>query len=741
MKLSLLSVFHLRSALLVCFIGLTLFSGLSITLLSIRLSYSARVNYTQNVGHLLCQAVTIKVENFLQDAEDTIEASDRFAFKIVNNKVDYALLVNTLTSNLIINHNLGTAFYTEEKTGYTLKVKLIEKPKINYDSREPSRLNENSIYTEKDVIVEEVIPNASGTFTVKTYSYLDYPNKPLSVDTNGGFDHRLRPWYVLGKVQTILEKGRWTNCFFAKNNQEFKVGMTYVTALGDEKGEFFASLGLRITTEWVSGYLAEAMEEMHIKGLNAFIFEQLPNKTKMILAHILKEKAFPKDQDGNTNYYAPPNEMKDPAIEKLILSIPDGVLNGLEISGNFENLFHYDVNGVDYIGRIKTILPERSPDWYLGFYIPEKVLFSNAYWHFYMAIGILVVVMIISVILSIILARSASKPIEGLVLFAQKIGRLDFDHKIISVSKITEIKNLSDSMRLMQIGLQSFIRYLPKEMLKSLFDAGSEAKVNVIEKDLTIMFTDIANFTSYAEILDPKELVLQLNEFLGCFTSAIYKNRGTVDKYIGDAVMAFWNAPSEVENHALKACKAAFQGLYNLSYLQKEWARLNKPIFKVRVGIHTGRVILGNIGTEERLSYTIIGDKVNLTSRLEGLNKIYGTTVLISDATLKECKNQLVTRPIDLVAVKGKAKGILIHELLGFVGEVNLEITKLSEDSRLAFEAYLNKDWEAALKLYNQISNYDSEDLYAKMMADRCKKYIESPPEQSWDGIQHLSEK
>ena len=741
MNYSLLSLFRLRSILLVCFIGLTLFSGLSITFLSVRLSYTARANYTQEIGHLLSQAIAIKVENFLQDVEDTVELSDRFIFKVVNNKVDYSLLVGSLASNLIVNHNLGTALYTEEKTGYTLKISLIKKPNIKYNTREPSRFSESSIYTEKDIIVEEIIPNASGTFTLKTYSYPDFPNKTLSVDENGGFDHRLRPWYVLGKVQAISEKGRWTDCFFAKNNHEFKVGMSYATALGDEKGDFFAALGVRITTEWVSDFLTEAMEEMHKKGLSAFVIEQLPNKTKMILAHSLKENAFPKDQNGVANYYALPNEMKDPAIEKLIYTVPSEVFNGLEITGDFSNLFHYDVNGADYIGVIKTILPGVSPDWYLGLYVPERILFSNAYWHFYMAIGILVAVMIISVILSIILARSASKPIESLVLLAQKIGKLDFSQTSRADSRILEIKNLSRSMNLMQIGLQSFTRYLPKQVLESLFDTGTGAVATGKEKELTIMFTDIVNFTSFAEKLDPNELVLQLNEFLGCFTSAIYKHQGTVDKYIGDAVMAFWNAPNTVDNHEIKACKAAFEGMWNLRVLQKEWARLNKPIFQVRLGINTGKVIVGNVGTDERLSYTVVGDNVNLASRLEGLNKIYGTAVLISDSTLKGCKDQLVTRPIDLVAVKGKDKGILIHELFGFVGQVKLELMKLSEDSRLAFEIYLTKDWEAAMQLYNQILNQNPEDIHSSIMVDRCKKYMEVPPDQSWDGIHHQSTK
>lgn len=138
MKIPLLSMYRLRTALLISFIVLTLFSGLTITLLSLRLSYMARVNYTQEVGHLLTQAVTLKVENFLQETEDVIEATDRFSFKMRNGKVDYPLLLNNLTHSLIVNHNLGTAIYTEEKTGYSLRLSLDDKPGFKYDTRGPS---------------------------------------------------------------------------------------------------------------------------------------------------------------------------------------------------------------------------------------------------------------------------------------------------------------------------------------------------------------------------------------------------------------------------------------------------------------------------------------------------------------------------------------------------------------------------------------------------------------------------
>ncbi|MSR50216.1 MAG: adenylate/guanylate cyclase domain-containing protein [Gemmataceae bacterium] len=742
MKIPLLSTYRVRTVLLICFIGLTLFSGLTITLVSLRLSYTARFNYTQEVGHLLTQAVTHKVENFLQETEDVIESTERFSFKIEKGKVDFPLLLNNLAHRLIVNHNLGTAIYTEEKTGYALRLSLDEKLGFKYDTYGLSRFNQSSVYSEKDIIVEETIPNPSGTFTLKTYSYPDFPNKPLSVDENGGYDYRKRPFYFQGKAQSVLKKGEWTNCFtFLKNFKKIRTGLFYSTGLGDDNGELFAVLSIGISTEWISGYLNEVMQQIHKKGISSFIFEKLPDKSIKVLAHSLMADVFPKDEEGNTIYYALPKDMKDPAIEKMILSVPDSLLNGLKLQGDFEKLIYFDVDGSDYVGMIKTVLPGTSPDWYVSLYVPEKVLFSNAYWHFYLAIGILAAVMIISVVLSIILARSASKPIESLVLLAKKIGKLDFSHKVKADSNIIEIKNLAHSMSLMQIGLQAFTQYLPKDVLKSLFDAGTGAVPGGKEKDVAIMFADIANFTHYSESLDPNDLVLQLNEYLGCFSSVIIRNQGTVDKYIGDAVMAYWNAPRDCDDYVFKACKTAIQGLYNLSFLQKEWAKLNKPILKARVGINTGNVVLGNIGTEQHLSYTVIGDNVNLASRLEGLNKVYDTTIMISDVTLKACGDRLVTRPIDLVGVKGKDKKIMVHELLGLTNETSSKIVNFCSDFKTAFAAYVKKDWSVGLSLFQNLASENPDDKLSQIYVDRCTEYQQTPPDASWDGGYQYHEK
>ncbi|NDH10033.1 MAG: adenylate/guanylate cyclase domain-containing protein, partial [Gammaproteobacteria bacterium] len=223
--------------------------------------------------------------------------------------------------------------------------------------------------------------------------------------------------------------------------------------------------------------------------------------------------------------------------------------------------------------------------------------------------------------------------------------------------------------------------------------------------------------------------------------SVIIRNQGTVDKYIGDAVMAYWNAPRDCDDYAFQACKTAIQGLQKLSFLQQKWSRLNKPIFKARVGINKGNVVLGNIGTEEHLSYTVIGDNVNLASRLEGLNKVYGTTIMISDVTLKACGERLVTRPVDLVAVKGKDKKILVHELLGIAGETPESTIRFSVDFKKAYDAYTKQDWSGALGSFQKLAIEYPDDKLIQIYADRSKDYQQNPPNDSWDGGQEMDQK
>jgi len=211
---------------------------------------------------------------------------------------------------------------------------------------------------------------------------------------------------------------------------------------------------------------------------------------------------------------------------------------------------------------------------------------------------------------------------------------------------------------------QTFSKFVSKSVVDELLKDPSKMKLGGDKKILTVLFSDIRGFTSISERLTPEELVEHLNIYLQSMTDIILKYFGTLDKYIGDAVMAFWGAPIEMEDHALKACKASLEMMEALKVMNAKWESENKPILEIGIGINTGDMIVGNMGSAARMDYTLMGDNVNLGSRLEGTNKFYKTGIIISEFTYQYVKNDVITRELDLIRVKGKALPVKIYELV-----------------------------------------------------------------------------
>ncbi|HMR34125.1 MAG TPA: adenylate/guanylate cyclase domain-containing protein [Geminicoccaceae bacterium] len=227
-------------------------------------------------------------------------------------------------------------------------------------------------------------------------------------------------------------------------------------------------------------------------------------------------------------------------------------------------------------------------------------------------------------------------------------------------SHLAELDNLSTALDRMAQSLESFRRYLPAELVRTLVAQGVAARPELHRRELSVLFTDLAGFTGLSERLG-EAVVPLLTRYLGLSTRAVLEHGGTVDKFIGDAVMAFWNAPLDDPGHALNACRAALRIQELMSELTDGHALM------VRIGINSGEVLVGNIGSEDRLSYTAVGDVVNVASRLEGLNKRYGTQILIGEATRRLCGGRIHARNIDSVAVQGRQEATIVYELLGIV--------------------------------------------------------------------------
>lgn len=211
---------------------------------------------------------------------------------------------------------------------------------------------------------------------------------------------------------------------------------------------------------------------------------------------------------------------------------------------------------------------------------------------------------------------------------------------------------------------QTFSKFVSKSVVDELLKDPSKVKLGGDKKILTVLFSDIRGFTSISEKLTPEALVEHLNIYLQGMTDIVIKTDGTLDKYIGDAIMAFWGAPIEMDDHPLKACKAALEMMEALKVMNHRWEKEGKPVLDIGIGINSGDMVVGNMGSSSRMDYTLMGDNVNLGSRLEGTNKFYGTHIIISEFTYQYVKDDVIVRELDLIRVKGKALPVKIYELI-----------------------------------------------------------------------------
>jgi adenylate cyclase len=252
-------------------------------------------------------------------------------------------------------------------------------------------------------------------------------------------------------------------------------------------------------------------------------------------------------------------------------------------------------------------------------------------------------------------------------------------------------------------------------------------------------FSDVENFTTISEGMAPPELVKAMGRYFELMTGAITRHGRTVDKFMGDGVMAFFNAPEELPDHERQACLAALEA----QRLLAEMAKHNppgQPVFRARIGLGVGEVLVGNIGTPERFAYTLLGDEVNLASRLEGLNKAYGTWIMASEALMERAGDDFEWRRLDRVAVKGRHQGTIVCELIGKKGEVAAHIIEAGGVYESALDAYFAGDFARAAGLFARASALRPDDVAAPAMRERCEALVNDPPAE-WNGIHVMHEK
>ena len=279
-----------------------------------------------------------------------------------------------------------------------------------------------------------------------------------------------------------------------------------------------------------------------------------------------------------------------------------------------------------------------------------------------------------------------------------------------------------------------FGQYIPPELVDEMSDSASEFSLEGESREMTVLFSDVRGFTTISEGLDPKQLTQLMNALLTPMTRVIHKNRGTIDKYIGDAIMAFWGAPLQDPEHARHGLYAAFGMIEGLNDMQQEFTDNGWPEIKIGIGLNTGIMNVGNMGSEFRVAYTVRGDAVNLGARLEGLTKAYGVDIIVNETT-KEAVPEFIFRELDRVRVKGKKKPVTIFEPIGHKNDVVKSVIAEISRYKQALRIYHQQNWDKAeIEFFNLSQSYPDCKLYTEYL-NRINRYRNNPPSENWDGV------
>lgn len=361
--------------------------------------------------------------------------------------------------------------------------------------------------------------------------------------------------------------------------------------------------------------------------------------------------------------------------------------------------------------------------------------------------GIGLAALVLAVVAAYRLAGGITRPVAVLHEAVRQVGTGDLQVKV-DIRSNDEFRDLGDAFNDAVRGLRerdvlrrTFDRYVSKGVAEELLRNPGVAQIAGVRREVTVFFVDIEGFTSLSETLSPESVVARLDEYLELVCAAILDFDGTVNQFQGDGVVAFWSAPVPQADHAQRACRAALRCREGFVGLQRRWMEKGLPRLGFRIGIHTGEAIVGEIGSAERSTYTVIGDTANLASRLEGVNKVFGTTVICSEQTVAALGPDLVTRELDCIRVAGRRAPLRVYELVGETGALDEQAERNLERYAEALAAWRRRSWDDAEALLSTLLANDPDDGPSRSLLERVRENRRSPPRDDWDGVLELSTK
>lgn len=511
------------------------------------------------------------------------------------------------------------------------------------------------------------------------------------------YDPRTRPWFIGAKN---LQQNYWLGIYQLYNSTKPIVSAAF-------------PIRIRNNTEGVISV------NLNIETLVNFLHSFELNKNNVVFIVNNKQQIIADNtwRMTKSTIKPPETETKDPRIN---------IAYTYHLQTK-KNNFIFAANGTRYIAAFRPYAFNATETWEIATLAPLDHFIGGIKLTHYYTLAMSLFMLGIGLTLVIISAHRISRPIMFLAEETKNLIRLQPNNPIELKSDIYEIQIMRDAVNSTKSTLSSFAKYVPKTLVEQLMQSGNIAQLGGEKKDITILFTDIANFTEIAEKIAPEALMLHISDYLNTLTNIIHFYKGNIDKYIGDAIMAFWGAPLADNDQVYHACFAALTCSFEVQRMNKLWLAEGKPALPTRFGLNYGDAIVGNMGSVDRLNYTAIGDNVNLAARLEAINKTYGTAIIASQSIYEQCKEQFLFRPLDVVHVRGKRLSTPIYELMATkTGNNNLLATPqqigLAELSGVAYNSYLQGDITKAAALFADILNKYPEDGMAKLYIQRCKE-------------------
>ena len=681
--------------------------------------------------YMMMNLISNNINDLLLDLLGEIEGEaegykDLLSKASINNPAARKQARNFITTHLKSNKYMDGFSIIESKTGHMFRTMKNQEDKL---------------------LVAETIYEGNQVFRSTLYENQGTPEQKIILTDSNESDPRHFDFYL--EFKNNKKKG-WFNSrgYSQKVLHGYPPILSYVVPLEDDSGELVGMLTLDFGLLQLQKYLMDItnkkMDIDYSFGGMPFVLERRTNEEIVVIGHpdpiYIETIPDPSIVSDSNQFLILANKHPDQRIRaftKIIEKEYKEKRDPFNQNSTGINIGKADDNSL-WLYSWTATYPGAKPDWIIGVCVNRDLAYASVIKSLRITIWVLALLVIVSVFISIKNSKIMSKPLERMSKDVIEIGKGNIVFTSDSKLLVKEMIDLKDGIEKMKSGLLSFRKYIPYKVVNQVLASRKTAEPFAEKKELSIFFSDLENFTTISESLEPDKLVKLIGDHLAMCTNIIQSLDGTVDKYIGDSVMAFWNAPEDCENYQLKACQAALACQEQMVLFNARNKAEGLPYLKMRIGISTGSVFVGNIGSNDRLNYTAVGDTVNLASRLEGTNKTYKTSILISDKTEAGIRGKILNRPVDKVAVKGKANAILIHEVLTLGQDETPELRKIIDLTVLGFEHYLAQRFQQAIDCYQQILGFNKDDQLALFYIQRCKGFLVFPPPSDWDGV-HIS--